>query len=197
MLRANAFNLERQVCQETLRLIHDHSILGGLPVIVVTEAAPGIEASYIVAHIDEYARKTNMIIHYMRELKDNNIGVLKGKDSSDAYRFCLETALQHNILAYSNELMTVHPDATAKEELDRMCEMIRSYHMDPKTNIITSKVDGVPDDILAALNQLLYWIGIFWTTPKYALWRQNIMESSGHRYPFPIVGVRDTRKPRM
>ena len=194
MVRSNAYNLEKHMCNETLRLINQHHRLNGLPVVVVTEAAPGIEASYIVNHIDKYARQAAMRIFYIRELKNNDIGVLKNKDSSELYRYCLEFALEYRILAYSNELMTVNPDATPRQELDRFGEMCRSYHFDEKTNVITSKTPGMPDDILAALNQLLYWIGVFWKSPKYAYFRQELIAKSGHYYPWPLAGVYDRRK---
>jgi ribonuclease BN (tRNA processing enzyme) len=45
-------------------------------------------------------------------------------------------------------------------------KMMRSYHRDEKTGIINSKLDGAPDDILSALNQMLYWGNVFWTTAK-------------------------------
>lgn len=195
MVRSNAYNLEKHCCHETLRLINTHNMLTGIPVIVIAEAAPGIEASYIVNHIDKYARAARMKLYYMRELANEDIGVLKNKDSEELYRYCLETALEHNILAYANDLQTVNPENTAKEELDRLGEMIRGYHYDQKTNKITSKVEGRPNDLVAALNQLLYWTNVFWKSPRYALFREQIMTfTPGHRYPFPLIGAYDKRK---
>lgn len=195
LIRSNAYNLEKFACHETLRMINSHPMLTGIQVVVIAEAAPGIEASYIINHIDKYARAARIRIFYVRELADENIGVLKDKNSEELYRYCLETALEHNILAFANDLMTVHPENTAREELDRLAEMIRGYHYDQKTNKITSKVEGRPNDLVAALNQLLYWTNVFWKSPRYAMFKEEIYQTApGHRYPFPLIGAYDKRK---
>jgi len=192
MHRDNAVQLERKVCRDTLSLIHNDPLLGGLPVVCVTEGAPGYEASYIVKHITKYAQEVNMTIHFLREMPNNDVGVLKNKYSTDLYRYCLETALENKILCYRDKLATVSPDATPKQELDRLGEMIRSYHRDPKTGKVTSKVEGTPDDILAAVNQLLFWANVFWKSPKYIQMRNSIIRRSGTDFPFPLVAFRES-----
>lgn len=193
MFRDNAVNLEKQACFKTLQLISTHRLLHALPIIVVIEAAPGISASYISAHISEAAREYNIEnLFFIREVgAKSDIGVLKTKNSTDFYRYALEFALRHKILAHSSELHTIHPTNSPDFELNRLCEMIRGYHRDAKTMEITSKVSGSADDILASLNQLLYWIGIFWKSPKYALYRDRILQNSSHHYPYPLTGAPD------
>jgi hypothetical protein len=193
MYRDNAVNLEKQACAKTLELINGDPKLHGLPIVVVIEAAPGISASYISAHISEYAQEFGITkLFFIREVgARGDIGVLKTKNSTDFYRFALEFALRHKILAYSNNLKTIHPNNTPEAELNRLCEMIRGYHYDAKTLEITSKVSGSADDILASLNQLLYWIGVFWKSPKYALYREEILSRTSHSYPYPLTGAPD------
>jgi len=193
MHRDNAVNLENQACEKTLRLINENIMLRGIPIIIVIEAAPGISASYISAHLSEWAQKLGIDrLFFIREVgAKGDIGVLKTKNSTDFYRYALEFALRNKILAYASNMATVHPNSTSEKELTRLCEMINSYHYDAKTLEITSKVSGSADDILASLNQLLYWIGIFWKSPKYSIYRESIMQTTAHHYPWPLTGAPD------
>ena len=124
----------------------------------------------------------------MRECNDGSIGVMKDKNLHIMYRECLEFVLARKTLTVDVNVSTLHPTSQPMKEVDRLCEMIRSYHRDEKTNIITSKVDGRPDDILAALNQLLFWGAIFWQKGFYMELQRDILRTTQYGYAFPTAG---------
>jgi hypothetical protein len=172
-----------------LRFIKDSSLLHGVPIIAIIEAAPGIAASNISKHMDDFAALHHMPLNYMYECDEHGIGVLKTKQINVEYRYCLEFVLKNNSLAHDTELVTLHPSNPPQKELDRLGEMMRSYHWDEQKHIITSKMDGSPDDILSALNQLLYWGNVFWTTPKYDQLRKHVILLSRCDFPFVTNGA--------
>lgn len=191
LFRANAPSIERDACERTLHIIRSEPMLQGVPVVVITEAAPGVQASYIVGHLASYARDYGITIHWMRELANNDIGVLKTGLSDDSYRFALLFALENRVLAFWNRIATVHPQNTSAQELDRLCDMIRGIHFDSVKQKISLKVEGRANDILAALIQLLYWANRFWKDHRYALQRHEIVEKANLRFPFPLIGTPD------
>lgn len=139
--------------------------------------------------MDDYAAIHRLPLNYMHECEDAGIGVLKTKQTNVEYRYCLEFVLKNRSLAYDTSLATLHPTNTPAKELERLGEMMRSYHWDEKKHIVTSKMDNSPDDILSALNQLLFWGNVFWTTSKYEKLRSQIVLLSHCDFPFVTNGA--------
>ena len=164
-------------------------LLSGLPVIVILEAAPGLAASNISKHMDDFAIVNQVAVNYIRECDDSAIGVLKTKQTNVEYRYCLEYVLKNKSLCWDPDIVTLHPTNTPKKELERLGEMMRAYHYDEKKKIITSKTDFETDDTLSALNQLLFWGNVFWTSMKYLYVRSHIVQISGCDFPFVTNGA--------
>lgn len=179
-----------------MKWIHGNSLLTNLPIITIIEALPGTAGSNLTRHIDEICIELGIRkLFYMRECPDQAIGVIKDLRKQIAYRECLQYMLDRKNLTIDANVHTLHPTNTPMREIERLCSMIHQYHRDEKTGIPTSKVEGRPDDILAALNQLLYWAAVFWKNPLYMDIVKDILDKSKLTYPFPSTGLQFT-KPR-
>lgn len=188
LTRSSGWEVEQSTSERVLEYIRTNPLLANLPVVVILEAAPGIAASNISKHLDEYALRWHMELQYMRECGDDAVGVLKSKELNVRYRYCLEHVLDAASLVCDANCKTLHPSNPPQKEIERLCEMMRSYHYDEKKHIVTSKMEGTTDDILSALNQLLYWGNVFWCTNKYFLVRGRIVQRSGFDFQFPTHG---------
>jgi len=188
--RSSGWEVEKATSEAVLDYVRNNPLLANLPIVVMLEAAPGIAASNISRHLDDYVLRNRWEkgLIYMRECSDNAIGVLKSKQLNVDYRYCLEFVLKYGLLCCDTNAATLHPTNPPKKEIERLGEMMRSYHRDEKTGIINSKLDGAPDDILSALNQMLYWGNVFWTTTKYLPVRRDIVARSGCDFQFPTNG---------
>lgn len=188
--RSSGWEVEKATSEAVLEFVRTHPLLSHLPIIVMLEAAPGLAASNISRHLDDYAMRHRMkeSLIYMRECQDNAIGVLKSKKLNVDYRYCLEFVLKYDLMCCDSNVKTLHPTNPPRKEVERLGEMMRSYHRDEKTGIINSKLDGAPDDILSALNQMLYWGNVFWTTAKYLPVRADIIRRSQCDFQFPTNG---------
>lgn len=193
--RDAAWSIERKTLQDALRWIHGNSLLVNLPIIAIIEGAPGTAGSNFSRHLDEAAIELHLELHYMRECPGNTLGVLKDAKRQLHYLQCLQYMLDRRNLSIDVNVATLHPSNTGMREIERLCSMIHQYHRDEVTGLPTSKVDGRPDDILSALNQLIYWAAIFWKNPLYMNIINKILDRSKLSYPFPSTGVIDT-KPR-
>jgi len=186
--RDAAWSIEQKTTQDALKWIHNQSYLSGLPIIAIVEAAPGTVGSNLSRHMNETAIQLGLKLYYMNECKDRAMGVMKDKNLQVAYRECLEFVLDRKNITIDVNLATQHPTNTPMREIERLCDMMRCYHRDEKTGIISSKVEGRPDDILAALNQMLYWVPVFWRDPYYINIRSEISKTTQHTYAFPSSG---------
>jgi hypothetical protein len=189
MARSSGWEIETATSTAALKFINKTPILKGLPIIAIVEAAPGIAASHISKDMDDYALKHKMRLNYMFECPDGSLGVLKNKIINVQYRYCLEFVLKNNSLAYATNVATLHPTNTPMREIERLGEMILGYHYDDKLEMITSKVDRNPDDILSAVNQLLFNGNIFWASPKYKKIREQIILLSQCDFPWVCNGA--------
>jgi hypothetical protein len=189
MGRSSGWEIEKSTSEASLKFIRDSPLLHGVPILAIIEAAPGIAASHISKHMDDFAAEHRLPLNYMYECEDYGVGVLKTAQRNIEYRFCLEFVLKNHSLAHDTSLATLHPTNTPAQEIGRLGEMMRSYHWDEKKRIITSKMDNAPDDILSALTQLLYWGNVFWTTPRYEKIRKEIVLLSRCDFPFVTNGA--------
>lgn len=172
-------------------------MLCGLPIIAIIEALPGTAGSNLTRHMDEIAIELGIRrLIYMRECPDGAIGVMKDLRKQVAYRECLQYMLDRKNLSIDTNVHTLHPTNQPMREIERLCSMIHQYHRDEKTGVPTSKVEGRPDDILAALNQLIYWAAVFWKNPLYMDIVHEIIEKSKLTYPFPSTGIMFSKPPR-
>lgn len=187
--RSSGWEVEKSTSEAALKFVNDTPLLHKVPIIAIIEAAPGIAASNISKHMDDYASIHQMPLNYMCECEDAGVGVLKTKQINVEYRYCLEFVLKNRSLARNATVATLHPTNTGEKEVERLGEMMRSYHYDDKKHMITSKMDNSPDDILSALNQLLYFGLIFWTTAKYEKLRDYIVAHSQCDFPFVTNGA--------
>jgi hypothetical protein len=188
--RSSAVENEKQACIRVLDYIHHNPLLTGLPVVVIIEGAPGLAASYLAGHLNSYAALLQIQLHYMYEItaEPNAPGVLKNAFTRDRYRLVLEEALQNNRLCWINGVGSIHPKNTGVDEIDRLTQSMLAYHYDEKTGKIDAKGEN-PDDILSAFVQMLYWLGIFWSSPRYVLVREHIITRSQKNYPFITSAV--------
>jgi hypothetical protein len=184
---------EETASVRTIQWISQHPKLRGVPVVVIIEAAPAIQSSYIIGHMNAAAAKFGVSLIYMAEAHNKGnkriYGITKDKKLQEAYRFNLIIVLRNRLLAYDPDVDTLVAGRSALAEVDRLAKMMSYYHYDEKKKAITSKGLG-KDDILAALVQMLYFGQIFWTDSYYVKQQKFILEKCGMEwFPFPGSGA--------
>lgn len=164
------------------------------PVVMMVECAPGLAASHVERLIDEAHIRDVCIMSERGE--QYRVGVPKTQAITFEYCVELQRVLIDGALRYASNIVSYDPNGEREgpelvEELKtRMERMMRNLRKEYSKNtrldgtrsfVITAKPN---DDMLIALQMVLYWRKKFWQNNKYSNWHRHIRGSSNVEFPF-------------
>lgn len=152
------------------------------PIVVMAECAPGIEASQIEKML-RMAQVPGVCV--MNEQAGYKEGVPKTAKSTELMLYALQRALLPGPggaarLCWWDELITwtiadVPKEKWGDEIREKMREQMNNLRRVYPTKIreygetpfkITAKINGIPDDLLVALETGLHWRDVFWSNER-------------------------------